>query len=82
MAETGTIEKILEVVKDKISKKQIVAVIAIFAIAWKVQATPEMQCICIVIIVAMNHITQGIYDHFNKGEKHEKSIDVNVPAGD
>jgi hypothetical protein len=82
MAETSTADKFLEVIKDKISKKQIVAVIGIIAIGWKVDATPEWQCVCIGIIVAMNHITQGIYDHFKKGEKNGKENDVPiVPAG-
>ena len=68
--ETNGYTKLLEIIKEKVSTKQIVAVIGIIVIGWKVDATPEMKCWCITGIVAMNYVAQSILDYF-KGAKNE-----------
>ena len=80
----GGIDKLADAIKEKVSKKQIISVVGMIAIAWKIEATPEMKTICVTIIVAMSLVSQTILDYFSKGETRNENSndnDVDVPAG-
>lgn len=72
-------EKLLETIKEKMSKKQVIAIVAMLTLA-VMKPTTKLELIvagCITLIAIVGISWQGFLD---KGDKNENSNHSNVPA--
>jgi len=79
------IDKIIELAKEKLSKKQIIAVVGILAILSIVLTTnesiifPTVKAVCIMIVVLVSNYFQWDIDKEKNNENKTDNVD-DVPA--
>lgn len=76
------IDKLLEAIKDKLSKKQIIAIVAMVVLA-VLKPTTIIELIVAILITLVAIVAISWQGYLEKGEKNvEKDVNSDVPAGD